>query len=71
MPQQIMRAGDLLVKYWPVILAFIAVLALGVETRVEVKHLQDKRESDVRQWQQIGMLKERMAAVEAELRFRR
>ena len=63
-----MKPTDI-IKWWPAILAVVTVIALGAETRLEVKTLKDNRTGYVRQWELIGELRDRVQIIEVEIDY--
>ncbi len=63
-----MKPTDM-IKWWPAILAVVTVIALGAETRLEVKALKDNRTGYVRQWELIGELRDRVQIIEVEIDY--
>lgn len=62
------------VKYWPIIVAVVGLMTLGIETRLQVKDLIENRDGEGKQWAKIGAnekgienLQTRMGPVESRL----
>lgn len=59
---------DRVVRYWPLLLIVFAMVAAGVETRLQVRALMQDRQQDSRQWEIIRTNLERGQAHDTRIR---